>query len=424
MEMRTGCKKTEVGFIPVEWKVSLLGECSDSSSGTTPARSLHTRYYAGGSTPWVKTLDLNNSSIIETDERVTELALRETSLRVHPAGAVLVAMYGGFVQIGRTGLLSFPAAVNQALTAVRPTEHQLDSKYLLYVLNKRVDYWKGVASSSRKDPNITGNDVRAFPLALPPITEQRAIATALSDVDALIAGLEKLIAKKRDLKQAAMQQLLTAQTRLPGFSGEWVVKRLGDHFTILKNGVNSRAELSIEGGVAYLHYGDIHGSKSLFLNPQNMTMPTLPYAKAKELDRLQSGDLVFADASEDLDGVGKSVEVQCSAVLDLVSGQHTIAIRFDKAVLADGFKAYLQFFPAFRAHLHRLAAGTKVYATNRSHIASVEIKLPVVGEQNAIASILHSMDAELSALEFRLAKTRELKQGMMQELLTGKMRLI
>jgi type I restriction enzyme S subunit len=108
----------------------------------------------------------------------------------------------------------------------------------------------------------------------------------------------------------------------------------------------------------------------------------------------------------------------------LVSGQHTIAIRFDKAVLADGFKAYLQFLPAFTAHLRRLAAGTKVYATNRSHIASAEIKLPSIDEQIEIASILQGMDSELAVLETRLAKTRELKQGMMQELLTGKTRLV
>ena len=257
MKVSAGCKQTEVGAIPVEWDVCLLGDCSDSSSGTTPARSLYARYFAGGTTPWVKTLDLNNSTIIETDECVTEVALRETSLKVHPAGAVLVAMYGGFGQIGRTGLLSFSAAVNQALTAVLPKEHLLDSKYLLYVLNERVNYWKGVASSSRKDPNITGNDVRAFPLAIPPIKEQSAIATALSDVDALIAGLEKLIAKKRDIKQAAMQQLLTGQTRLPGFSGEWVAKRLGELANVAKGRGLSKGQIAGSGANLCILYGEL-----------------------------------------------------------------------------------------------------------------------------------------------------------------------
>lgn len=243
-------------------------------------------------------------------------------------------------------------------------------------------------------------------------------------MDALLDGLDRLIAKKRAIKQAAMQQLLTGQTRLPGFSGEWEVKRLGDHLTFLKNGVNSRAELSYSEDVRYLHYGDIHGSSRVELNPANVEMPCLPRAKASRLDRLQNGDLIFADASEDMDGVGKSVEIQNAAGIELVSGLHTIAIRLDKSVLADGFKAYIQFIPKFRAHLRQLAAGTKVYATNRTHIASAELRLPGIDEQQAISALLTDMDAEITALEARRTKTRALKQAMMQELLTGRTRLV
>ena len=152
-------------------------------------------------------------------------------------------------------------------------------------------------------------------------------------------------------------------------------------------------------------------------------MPYLSVNKARTLDLLECGDLVFADASEDYDGVGKSVEIS-NIGSGLVSGLHTIAIRFPKSFLADGFKAYLQFIPSFRNHLLRLASGTKVYATQRSHLASAELKLPTVQEQIAIANILREMDAELACLEARRDKTRTLKQGMMQELLTGSIRLV
>ena len=134
--------------------------------------------------------------------------------------------------------------------------------------------------------------------------------------------------------------------------------------------------------------------------------------------------MVFVDASEDLDGVGKSVEIVGVANTQFVAGLHTIAARFNAAILVNGFKAYLQFCPQFRQHLRRLAAGTKVYATNRRHITSVEIPLPSIAEQTAIASILSDMDAELTALEARRDKTRALKLGMMQELLTGRTRLV
>jgi type I restriction enzyme S subunit len=252
--------------------------------------------------------------------------------------------------------------------------------------------------------------------------EQAAIAGVLSDVDALLAGLDRLIAKKRDLKQAAMQQLLTGQTRLPGFHGEWEVKRLGEHVTFLRNGVNSRAELLSEGRVKYLHYGDVHTSSGCFLSPQEL--PSLPDAKAARLDRLRDGDLILADASEDIAGVCKSVELRGGRDIEVVAGLHTIAARFDKTILADGFKGFLQYCPSFAKHLRRLAAGTKVYATNRAHIASVEMQLPGLSEQTAIATVLSDMDAELAALETRRDKTRDLKQGMMQELLTGRTRLV
>lgn len=262
------------------------------------------------------------------------------------------------------------------------------------------------------------------PLPVPPPLEQHAIAGALSDVDGLLGALEALIAKKRAIKQAAMQQLLTGKTRLPGFSGAWKTKRLGEHVTYLRTGTNSRAELTSEGPIKYLHYGDIHTSAQVRLNPLDHGMPSLPEEHARPLDRLRGGDLVFVDASEDLDGVGKSVEITGPSDTEIVAGLHTIAARFDKSVLVDSFKALLQFCPEFRRHLRRLAAGTKVYATNRGHISSAEVLLPAVDEQTAIAAVLSDMDAEIAALERRRDKTRAIKRGMMQQLLTGRVRLV
>ena len=103
--MIRGYKKTGVGVIPENWSVSRLGALAETSSGTTPPRALHDRYYRNGSVAWVKTMDLSNSDVLDTSERVTDLALRETTLNLYPIGTVLIAMYGGFQQIGRTGLL-------------------------------------------------------------------------------------------------------------------------------------------------------------------------------------------------------------------------------------------------------------------------------------------------------------------------------
>jgi type I restriction enzyme S subunit len=166
----------------------------------------------------------------------------------------------------------------------------------------------------------------------------------------------------------------------------------------------------------------MHACAAASLAPH--ALPALPSNKAKTLDRLRDGDLIFADASEDLTGVSKSVEMRDVSDMEVVSRLHTIAARFDKTVLADAFKGYLQFCPAFANHRRRLAAGTKVYATNRAHIASAEIRLPDIDEQVAIASVFSDIDAAIAALETRLEKARALKQAMMQELLTGRTRLV
>ena len=207
-------KRSEAGVFPSDWNVAIIGVLAETSSGTTPARSSFDRYYLNGRIPWVKTLDLNNGEIIDTEERVTNAAISEANLQVYPIGTVLVAMYGGFKQIGRTGLLRIPAAINQALTAIRTNPTRLKSDYLLRFLNFRVDYWKLVASSSRKDPNITGKEIRDFPLVIPNIAEQTAIAAILSDMDAEIATLEGKLAKARQIKQGMMQELLTGRIRL------------------------------------------------------------------------------------------------------------------------------------------------------------------------------------------------------------------
>ena len=242
-------------------------------------------------------------------------------------------------------------------------------------------------------------------------------------LDTLEAELQERTAKVAQHLKAAMHFIRTGETLGRGFSEQWKPVKLADHVTFLKNGSHSRAQLSEDDSVRYLHYGDIHTAPGVRLNPLSVSMPRLSTHLARNLSRLADGDLILVDASEDLDGVGKAVELNSSDGIDIVAGQHTIAARFDKGVLADGFKAYLPFIPEFRQHLRRLAAGTKVYATNRKHIASVEMGLPNIAEQTAIAGVLMDIDAVIEALGAREEKVRSLKQAMVQALLTGYVRL-
>ena len=401
MELKPGYKNSEIGVIPSDWNPRHLGAFASIKTG----KRNNEEKVADGLYPFYV-----RSEIVE---RINTFS--------YDCEAILVPGEG---KIGETfHYVCGRFDVHQRVYAITRFEQGVVARFIHAYMALRFGAWAMQNTVKATVDSLRLPTFKAFAIPLPSNPkEQRAIAETLSDVDALLEGLTRLIAKKRDLKQAAMQQLLTGQTRLPGFKGEWEVKRLGDHVTFLRNGVNSRAELSQEGLVRYLHYGDIHACPESSLTPD--LLPSLPLEKAKGLDRLADGDLILADASEDVEGVSKSVELRNVGSAQLVSGLHTIAARFDKKVLADGFKSYLQFCAPFTRHLRRHAAGTKVFATNRAHVASVEMPLPSVDEQTAIAAVLSDMDAELAALEARRDKTRALKQAMMQVLLTGKTRLL
>lgn len=254
--------------------------------------------------------------------------------------------------------------------------------------------------------------------------EQDRIVNALSDADALIEGLERLIAKKRRIKQGAMQDLLTAKRRLPGFSGEWVETTFGQCFHFLRTGSASRSQLGTNFGVGYIHYGDIHGMTSVILDPSKSRLPQIAPEQVSTLSRIRDGDLVIADASEDLKDVGKSIELRGVGQAEIVAGLHTFLLRGNPEIVADGFKAYIQFLGDVRAGIENIATGSSVYGISKKNLARLEFKVPPIEEQAAIGRIFAVMDAEIQALETRIDKARQVKEGMMQNLLTGRIRLV
>ena len=189
-------------------------------TGATPLRS-NNEYFNNGTIPWVKTTDLNNGKINKTDEKITSLALKETSVKILPKDTVLVAMYGGFNQIGRTGILVEEATTNQALSAITVDKNIILPMYLLNYLNFRVVDWKAYAASSRKDPNITKKDVENFKVLIPPVREQEKIVEILSTWDSVIEKQEQLIEKKKEFKRGLMQRLLSGEVRFKNFKDDW-----------------------------------------------------------------------------------------------------------------------------------------------------------------------------------------------------------
>jgi type I restriction enzyme S subunit len=239
-----------------------------------------------------------------------------------------------------------------------------------------------------------------------PLAEQRSISSVFFDIDALIFWLEKLIAKKLDIKQAAMQQLLTGQTRLPGFSGEWTVKRLGEICEISMGRTPSRLNPAFWGaGHVWLSIADLHG-KVLSSSKEQIT----PLG-ASSMRVIPKGTLLMS--------FKLSIGRLCFAGCDLYTNEAICG--FNNLLANSDYLYYALSRTDFSLYGKQAVKG---YTLNKKSLALVEVPLPSNEEQAAIANVLSSMDAELSDLEVRLAKTRDLKQGMMQELLIGRIRLI
>ena len=417
--VRAGYKQTEVGVIPGDWEVQRIGDLATVRSGGTPSREI--KAYWNGAIPWITTSQIDFNTISEADQFITEDGLKNSAAKLLPAGTLLMALYGQGKTRGKVGALDFEAATNQACASIN-SHGNVSREFLLHFLTSRYEAIRNSSNSGGQE-NLSGQIVKDIPVAIPPIPEQRAIAATLSDVDALMAKLDQFIAKKRDLKQAAMQQLLTGQTRLPGFSGGWEVKRLHDIGDCLR-GVTYK-------GDSDLRPHDTADTKRL-LRSNNVQSATVVIADMQfvNADRvsgnqlLRANDILICMANGSKALVGKAGVFNVDDGYDYTFGAFMGCFRANTIESNLSFVFYLFQTGRYRNYINNLLAGSSINNLSPSSIESLEFQIPPMPEQTAIAAILSDMDAELAALEARRDKTRALKQGMMQELLTGRIRLV
>jgi len=207
-------KQTEIGEIPEEWDVVQLSDIGTLSSGSTPLRREKSYFCNTGGHYWVKTMDLTDGIVLQTDEKITDKALAETSCKLNSPGTIMIAMYGGFKQIGRTGILKMSAATNQAICCIDLNRNRENPEFCnIWLVGNRYR-WKTIAASSRKDPNITKKDVSQFPLPLPTIEEQQNIVTIFQSLDNQLFSAESELKLLKLLKRGLMQDLLTGRVRV------------------------------------------------------------------------------------------------------------------------------------------------------------------------------------------------------------------
>jgi type I restriction enzyme S subunit len=264
-------------------------------------------------------------------------------------------------------------------------------------------------------PGINGNEYAQLPIPLPSLPEQRAIAEALSDADALLDGLDRLIAKKRDLKQATMQQLLTGKTRLPGFSGKWETMRLGELGAIKGGGTPSTTQRHLwDGGIPWCTPTDITGLRGRkYLTGTVRTISAAGLA-ASAAEIVPPRSLILTSRAT----VG-----ECAINLNQITTNQGFKNIVPAPHIDVEFLYYLM--TTQRSRLLALCAGSTFLEIGKAQLGTLEVLLPGNQvEQHAIAAVLSDMDAELEVLEARREKVQSLKHAMMQELLTGKTRLV
>jgi len=382
---KQGYKQTKVGLIPEEWEAVLLGEVIQFQRGF----DLSHQKRQLGHVPVVSSSGISG---------------RHSEAKVSGPGIVT----------GRYGTIGQIFFINEDFWPLNTTLFVKDFKgndplfisFLLLTVNFQI------YSDKSGVPGVNRNDLHQIVVILPPLPEQRAIAAALSDADALIASLDKLIAKKWDIKQATMQRLLTGKTRLPGFSGEWEVKELGDIFSITAG--QSKSEFIQNGGKYFIaDMGSVSTSGQLIATKQTNFAG----------DFLDFGDLVMP--KDDIGGgniIGRVAFINQDK--KYILGDHVYKLKLIALEGDSLFLAYLINSHTINISLRKKVSGSAQLGLNRQSIEKQSIVFPTKPEQQAIATILTDMDAEIVELEERREKTRALKQGMMQELLTGKTRLL
>lgn len=410
MELRPGYKQTELGVIPQDWEVSKLGKYATFKTGPFGS-ALHQSDYVDGGVPVINPMQIIDGKIKPTTSMaISEQAARKLSDFRLSAGDVVIGRRGdmgrcAFVQPDEHGWLCGTGSM------IIRTGSALDARFIQRVLSSPpVVAAIENASVGSTMINLNQGTLGSLLLCFPPTrAEQDAIAEALGNADALIESLEQLLTKKRQLKQGAMQELLYPKCG-------WQTVKLGSLGVFLK-GSGVRKDESLSGDIPCVRYGEI------YTRHRDVIKDFYSWISSEVADtamRLKQGDVLFAGSGETKEEIGKCV----AFVDDIEAYAGGDIVIFRPGRVDSMFLGYYLNTAQINCQKAARGQGDAVVHISAAALADIDVTLPLVNEQEAIATILSDMDADISALEAKLAKARAIKQGMLQQLLTGTIRLI
>ncbi|MFZ2448968.1 MAG: restriction endonuclease subunit S, partial [Methylovulum miyakonense] len=410
-----GYKQSEVGVIPEDWNPVVLSMItSEIGDGihSTPTYSPNGEYF------FINGNNIRDGRIVVTENTMlvdySEFKKNKKNLDDR---TVLLSING---TIGNLALYAGEAVMLGKSAAYLNVKGEIGKEYVYYYLQTesvRCQFNDGLTGTTIRNLGLA--TIRNTQIALPPTkAEQEAIAEALSDADALIESLEQLIVKKRQIKQGAMQELLTGKKRLPGFSEDWKEKPISSFSAFVTKGATPTTY-----GFSWQNNG------VLFLRSECVSADGLDLAQSMFISEtahaaLIRGEVRAGDILMTITGnVGRVVHLGTGFGVANIN-QHIARIRVNEPDVSSSFVFHWLSQLSVRAYYALITTGQAYPQISLKQVRETQVPLPLFPEQTAIATLLSDMDAEIAALEAKLAKTRALKQGMMHKLLTGRIRLL
>ena len=389
------------------WNTVKLKDICDFIGGGTPSKQVENFWC--GNIPWISSSDLIESSIWEINitRHITAEAVAKSATHICPRNTVLVVSRVG---VGKVAIAPFEVCTSQDFTNLVSKKH--DARFLAYCIqNKMKIMAEKTQGTSIK--GVTVENIAQMEIELPPQEEQTAIAEALSDIDNLISSLQKLIEKKKAIKQGTMQELLTGKKRLPGFSGEWSKQQLGDICNI------------VNGGTPSTSIAEFWNGKILWCTPTDITSCSTKYIYTTESKITESG---LKASSATLLPKGALLLCSRATIGEVRIAGNTICTNqgFKSLVVHQNISNEWLYYMVHVLKFNMLekAIGSTFLEISKKDLSELDIIVPEFTEQKAIAQVLSDMDSEIEQLEKKLAKYQQIKQGMIQELLTGRIRLV
>lgn len=400
-------QNNEWGDIPQGWEVKRIGDFTDCTAGGTPSTSISA--YWGGNIAWMSSGELHLKRVYDVEGRITQLGLENSSTKFVPVNSVLIGLAGQGKTRGTVAISKIPLCTNQSIASIFPND-KFDAEFLFYNLENRYDELRSLSTGDGGRGGLNLTIIRNIDVQFPPKPEQTAIATVLSDTDKWIDSLTALIAKKQAIKSATMSQLLSGQKRLPQFAKhsdgtpktyiqtdngkipeDWEVVALGDLANLYQPETISSSQLQISG---YPVYG-ANGIIGFYKNYNHEEPQVMVTCRGSTCGT-----------------------VNMSVAYSWITGNAMVVNPNDR--ISKKFMYYLLSYQ----DLSTCITGSGQPQIVRTPLANFKVKIPKSPtEQTAIAQILSDMDSDIIALENRLAKAKAFKQGLMHQLLTGKIRL-